>query len=389
MQEPITDTTSAAVERSMPAGPWLLVVGMHRSGTSAVAGALGSLGFAGPASNDRWEPSENNPDHWESRALGLHDEALLERLGGTWDRPPDPDLDWEADPDLAIKNLGDPAGPASQAFPDPGPVVWKDPRSCLLLPYWLAYLPKPVAAVFIWRSPHSVALSLQARDRMHLADGVALWERYNRSGLTGLIGVDTFVTRYESIVEDPLGRLGALASWLESLPQFADHASSWDLAKAAASISSQLLRQRAPTDTDLLLQEQRRLIEHLEHLEGPQQPLTSCPPGGESPWTTAVLGDRHQLATLSRQRDTLREKRRLQGYEVDALAAEAAALKTEAVGLNARVAALKAELEAKRTDIAGMQELLERMQASTSWRITRPLRRMASLRGRGETTTGD
>ena len=98
--------------------------------------------------------------------------------------------------------------------------MWKDPRTCLLLPYWLAHLPQPVAAVFIWRSPLSVARSLQAWDRTHLADGVALWERYNRSGLAGLIGVDTFVTRYESIVEDPLGRLGALASWLGSLPQF-------------------------------------------------------------------------------------------------------------------------------------------------------------------------
>ena len=60
-----------------------------------------------------------------------------------------------------------------------------------------------MAAVFIWRSPLAVAQSLQARDRTHLADGVALWERYNRSGLAGLTGVNTFVTRYESIVEDP------------------------------------------------------------------------------------------------------------------------------------------------------------------------------------------
>ena len=56
--------------------------------------------------------------------------------------------------------------------------------------------------------------------------------------------------------------------------------------------------------TELLLDEHRRLIEDLESLDGPHRPLTSAPPGAESPWTTALLDDRHQLAVLSRQRDT-------------------------------------------------------------------------------------
>ena len=336
---------------TMPAGPWLLVVGMHRSGTSAVTGALGHLGFAVPPQSDRWEPSEDNPEHWESRALGLYCDVLLEQLGGTWDRPPDSGPDAESDLDLNADQLGDPAEPASDAFPNPGPVVWKDPRVCLLLPYWLAHLPQPVAAVFIWRSPLPVAHSLRARDRTHLADGVALWERYNRSGLAGLVGVDTFVTRYESIVEDPVGRLGDLAGWLAGLPQFAAAAPHWDLAAAAASISPGLLRQQA-TDTDLLLPEQQRLIEQLEQLEGPHRPLSSAPSGAESPWTTALLGDRHQLAALSRQRDALR----LQWHEDQG-----------------KLAVLNAELQTTRTDLAEMEELFDQMRASTSWRITRPL----------------
>ena len=207
--------------------------------------------------------------------------------------------------------------------------MWKDPRSCLVLPYWLAHLPSPVAAVFIWRSPLSVARSLQARDHTHLADGVALWERYNRSALAGLIGVDTFVTRYESIVEDPLGSLGALASWLENLPQFAAHAPDWDLASAVASISPGLARQQTSDDSELLLDEQRRLMEQMENLEGPHQPLSSAPAGAESPWTTALLADRHQLSVLSRQRDTLQEKVRLQWYETRGLEAKVAALNVD------------------------------------------------------------
>ena len=362
-------------EPTMPEGPWLLVVGMHRSGTSAVTGALGHLGLAVPAPDDRWEPSEDNPDHWESRALGFHDEALLERLGGTWDRPPEPDINWQSDQDLGIGDLGDPSGPARKAFPNPGPVVWKDPRSCLVLPYWFARLPRPLAAVFIWRSPLSVARSLQARDRMHLADGVALWERYNRSGLAGLAGIDTYVTRYESIVEDPLGRLGALASWLGALPQFAAHAPGWDLANAVASISPRLARQQATDESDLLLDEQRQLMEQMANLEGPHRPLSSFITGSESPWTTALLADRHQLSALSRQRDTLREKVRLQWYE--------------ARGINAKITALNTDLERAQADLADMYELYERMRDSTSWRITRPLRERPTLRGRKGAAPGD
>jgi len=352
----------------MPDGPWLLVVGMHRSGTSAVTGALGYLGLAVPLAQDRWAPSRDNPDHWESRALGDYDDALLERLGGTWDRPPDPALDWESDPDLGIDGLGDPAEAAGKAFPNPGPVVWKDPRSCLLLPYWLAHIPKPVAAVFIWRSPLSVARSLQARDGMHLADGVALWERYNRSALAGLVGVDTFVLRYESIIENPVGKMGELIGWLEDLPQFAPHVPQWNTRGAPAGISPELLRQHGSDESKILLGEQSRLVEHLGSLEGPHRPLASPPPDAESPWTTAVLRDRQQLAVLSLQRDRLRETMREQRWRANEVSAE--------------LAVARSEIESLQAEVEGIREAYDRIRDSTSWQITRPLRQITALRGR-------
>jgi hypothetical protein len=388
-------------ERRMPVGPWVLVVGMHRSGTSAVTGALAQLGLAAPFDEDRWEPSDDNPDHWESRALGLYDDLLLERLGGTWDRPPDPD--WASSPELSFDESSDAAVAAAEAFPQDEPVVWKDPRVCLLLPYWLHHLPKPVAAVFIWRSPLAVARSLQARDGLHLADGVALWERYTRAGLAGLVGVDTFVTRYESIVEDPSGGIGDLAKWLADLPQFAPHSSGWDVDRAVASITPELLRQRASGDAELLLPEQVRLLAHLESLDGAHRPLAALALGPESPWTTAVLGDRHQLATLSGQRDALKEKVREQRYAAQALAAEMSARSEELDRARGQVADAEVEVdeaqareagawaevaEARRGEaeaqdkLAGALAMYERMKASTSWRITRPLRQVIALKNR-------
>ncbi|HEV3367246.1 MAG TPA: hypothetical protein VG054_07240, partial [Acidimicrobiales bacterium] len=314
---------------------------------------------------DRFDASEDTPDHWESRAIGLHDAWLLKRLGGTWDGPPHPDPGWEVHPDLADPEQGDPAAAASFAFPDSGPVAWKDPRVCLLLPHWLAHLPGPVAAVFVWRSPLSVARSLRTRDGMALADAVALWERYNRSGLAGLVGVDTFVTKYESVVEDPLGQLGALATWLGALPQFVPYAPHWELASAVASISPRLRRQQDTGDEQLLLDEHRQLVEHLDSLDGPHRPLTIGPPDAESAWTTALLDDRRQATVL---RDTLAEH---------VVAAEALA-----VDVAQRLKTARLQLEGARTELANMYQLYEDMRASTSWRVTRPLRQAVALKNR-------
>lgn len=373
----------------MPEGPWVLVVGMHRSGTSAVAGALGHLGLAVPVDEDRWEGSEVNPEYWESRAIGTYDDALLARLGGSWDRPPALDHEWETDLGLAIDELGGPAVPASVAFPNSGPVVWKDPRSCLLLRHWLVHLPKPVAAVFIWRSPLSVARSIRSRDGLHLADGVALWERYNRSGLSSLVGVDTFVIAYESIVEDSLAKLGELARWLGDLPQFAAYAPHWDLAKASASISPQLRRQQTSGESELLLGEHRQLVEHLNSVDGPHRPLTSPPPGDESPWTSAVLGDRNQLSWLALQRDALAHTVRVQEAAAVRMTGKLASVRGDLEVARGEVAVAQGETEQMRShlertvsELAGMYELNQRIEASTSWRVTRPLRRVAALRHR-------
>jgi hypothetical protein len=206
---------------------------------------------------------------------------------------------------------------------------------------------------------------------------VALWERYNRCALKGLAGVDTFVTRYEDIVEDPTAQLGAIAKWLGSLPQFAEHARSWDLAAAAASISPELVRQQSSGDTGLLLPEQEELVRQLEDAQGPHHPLPPFPDGVESPWTTAILGDRHQLATLSRQREELRQTARRLWYEAQGAVAQAQGLQGEIDRLHTQIEVLD---EARTEELARMQELIEGMKASTSWRVTRPLRRLAELR---------
>ncbi len=342
----------------MPAGPWLLVIGMHRSGTSAVTGALGAMGFNLVSADDRMDWPESNPEHWESISVTLHNEDLLDRLGGGWDAPPELPGGWEQNPGL----LGgaDPTALMATAYPEEGPSVWKDPRLCLLLPYWRDVLASPLATILVWRSPMAVARSLQQRDGMAISDGLALWERYNRSAIEGLDGTDTFVVDYQSVVDDPGTFARGVADWLRGLSQFASAAIAWDTEGAAASIAGELRHQpdRCPgEDEQSVSAEQRALAAHLSGLSGGHRPLRSELPVAESAWAGEVIRLRRELKVRTKEADAANE--------------ELAGIRVELQDANSRLKEMSDDLEVSNQKLANLH-------ASTSWKITKPLRSVVS-----------
>ena len=80
-----TDSSIAGALRD----PFLVVLGMHRSGTSALTGALGALGFNTPHPDERMDWPESNSEHWESVSLTVYNDQLLTKLGGSWEAPPE------------------------------------------------------------------------------------------------------------------------------------------------------------------------------------------------------------------------------------------------------------------------------------------------------------
>ncbi len=300
------------------------------------------MGFNVARSSDRMDWPESNPEHWESQSLALYNEDLLDRLRGGWNAPPDLPDEWVHGAEL--RNAPDPADALESAYPDPGPTVWKDPRLCLLLPFWRTVMPAPIAVVFVWRSPLAVAHSLHRRDRLTVPEGLALWERYNRSAVEGLDGLDTFVVSFESVVRGPSESMQEIASWLDSLEQFGGSVGGWDLAGATAAIIAELDHQpaqHAVVDDSVLLIEQRELVDHLSSLHGIHRPLHAHLPGSESPWTTSVLQLR--LSNPNREFDAVKEELRI----------------------------ARDEVRRTRDDA---YRALSNIQASTSWRLTRPLR---------------
>jgi hypothetical protein len=376
-----------------------MVVGMHRSGTSALAGALGALGFNQVRPGDRVEWSESNPEHWESLSLGLFDEGLLHRLGGSWDAPPDLPRHWVHS--ASILGGGEAVTTMAEAFPQPGPSVWKDPRLCLLLPYWRTLVPVPPAAVFVWRNPLAVAHSLHRRDGMPLVVGLALWERYNRVALESLAGLDTYSVDFDDAVADPTGFVEQCAAWLGALDQFGDTDTAWDLERAAAAIAADLKHQPgqfSAADEALVTAEQRQLLVCLQGSSGVHLPHCQAPPPVESAWTTAIIDTRRATARQRTATEAANQRfwamrARLASVFVELRSVEQDLYDERRAHGEARRAVedlrrardlLLHRLEQAQLDVDEAVQKLVNVHASTSWKVTKPLRStVARVGGRG------
>jgi hypothetical protein len=178
---------------------------MHRSGTSAVARLLGGLGLdAGPAEG-LIGPTDHNPHgHFEVQALVDLNDRLLAELGGTWVAPP------PHEPDRQRKLAGGAFGTEAARLLDDHfgehLWLWKDPRACLLLPFWLEVLDGQHAALVVVRHPDAVAASLEARDGLPVAYGRQLWSTYLSTLSASLEGVATMTVVYDVLLADAVRR---------------------------------------------------------------------------------------------------------------------------------------------------------------------------------------
>jgi hypothetical protein len=75
--------------------------------------------------------------------------------------------------------------------------VWKEPRTCLTLPFWRDVIRDSPVVVFVHREPLEVFLSLHCRDDLGKAHGLALWERHIRCGLQGAADLPFISVRFD------------------------------------------------------------------------------------------------------------------------------------------------------------------------------------------------
>ena len=148
----------------------IAVLGMHRSGTSALVGSLQQRGlFLGRHSTHNTynlRGNRENPD------VMLLNEDILERSGGSWRAPPAA-VEWAPDHvERAHAILAEHAERPLWGF--------KDPRTLLTLDGWLRLVPD-LEFVGVFRHPARVARSLASRPSLPVEDPVELWRVLQRA----------------------------------------------------------------------------------------------------------------------------------------------------------------------------------------------------------------
>ncbi|MGZ6617798.1 MAG: hypothetical protein ACXVFQ_25655 [Solirubrobacteraceae bacterium] len=129
-----------------------VVLGMGRSGTSAITRALVAAGFYAGADRELMQPNAANPvGYYENLGIYRINEAILERTGGDWFVPPAREavIAAAADARLVLRDA------LARLRRDGGgaPLAIKDPRIGVLLEVWEPLIVGELHPVLAVRNP--------------------------------------------------------------------------------------------------------------------------------------------------------------------------------------------------------------------------------------------
>lgn len=181
----------------------ILVLGMHRSGTSALARIVNFLGAAMP--RHLIPAHQSNPrGHWEPAPLVELHNQLLASLDSSWDDWRTPGVRWK-ESDAASRFSGTIRMTIDEEYGNAPLFVLKDPRICRTLPYWMSILEKSgirSAPLIIVRNPLEVAESLRVRDNISFEKAMLLWLRHNLDAEYETRHLQRNIVTFDALLED-------------------------------------------------------------------------------------------------------------------------------------------------------------------------------------------
>lgn len=205
---------------------FVFVLGPHRSGTSLVAGSLHALGVS--LGREFIAPNQDNPKgFFEEEEIVRFNDRLLRSMSLSWDSF---GFIWEQDFTVGRLPLYHKAAVAlvRTRFKDAAFAGLKDPRLCILLPFWKSVIAEAldvdISYVLCVRKPEHCVASQKAR---HIKDSdfhlvgrrnvhtLLLWLTYTLKALAHVDPKRLLVVNYGALIEAPEMQLQRLARFLD------------------------------------------------------------------------------------------------------------------------------------------------------------------------------
>jgi len=345
----------------------IVVLGTGRSGTSAITRAFVLSGYFAGLEDELLGPASSNEfGHYEPLSVLEANEELLADFGSRWWADlPDRNEQIRRREELLPKMQS--LLEAILAKGNGAPVSIKEPRINTLLPLWQPLIEGVLHPVLAVRDPLAVAMSLETRDEIPLANALAAWEVHTAMALDWAHGRPVTVAPYADLLSNTelaAEIVGAATSHLK--PELA---SQIDAAQAPDAIQPKLRHEVADD------------LAHDEYLTGHQAELwkyLEALPAGEVEAALAAIrteGDRIEAIAERYRLDAKvwEETGRASelATELEQAKAERDQLRQQLVDAETRVATTEERIAA--IEKRHLKEIAA-IESSASWRITAPLR---------------
>jgi hypothetical protein len=352
---------------------------MHRSGTSALSGALGLAGVALPS--HLMPASDANPrGYFESQRLYQLHEELLDEMATSWSDVSPPPAGFLRSPSAArwVERL---AAAVDEEFGDARLFVLKDPRMCRLVPLWDRVLERVGARpawILIVRNPIETSASLRREHDIDERVGMLLWLDHLLRAERDTRGQPRLVLAYESLLEDWRRAFTRIERTLEvAFPRLSRGAE----AEIDAFLSRQLRHQRALPQDVATREDVPSWVKQVHawalradadgdvaDADGVLDPIADALVDAERAFGPVVASLRHGRRQWRQEAEALRsafDEARQEGSRRDE---ELSKLRTELGGARGEIARLVAELGDRDGQL---QRMLAWVQALVPWAATR------------------
>lgn len=361
---PLDGSNLDVADAAPPQRTCLLVLGMHRSGTSALTRVLSLMGASLPK-HILGAGKSNETGHWEPQKLVDPHDRLLAEVGSAWH-------------DCQALNLTQVPFQRRQAlaaetiellrseYADAPLILVEDPRVCRFASLFfdtLASVGVETCAVLPIRNPLEVAASLVQRDGMLQADAALLWLRHVLDAEAATRALPRAILSYSVL----------LADWKKSIRRLTERLEiKWpytieDIDEQVARFLAPLQRHHPRSDADILQDPvMRGLVADAYHA---LQVLEVNP------------ASKTALADLDRIRGKFDRATPIIHYHSGqthgrekALADKLAMYEAIIAEREAALAEAHAKAETLATQLGFAQHMCQAYKSSTSWRLTAPIR---------------